>query len=43
MCLYSIFELQATLKNGVDLLSKSFGRSVTAAAHLATVQGRAGN
>jgi hypothetical protein len=40
MCLYSIFELWATLKNGVDFLSESFGRPVTAAAHLARVRGR---
>jgi hypothetical protein len=43
MCLYSIFELRITLKNGVDFLSESFGRSVTAAAHLARMRGRAGN
>jgi hypothetical protein len=42
MCLYSIVELRATLKNKVDFLSESFGRSVTAAAHLARVRGRAG-
>ena len=35
MCLYSIFELRITLKNGVDFLSELFGRSVTATAHLA--------
>jgi hypothetical protein len=44
MCLlYSIFELRITLKNGVDFLRESFERSVTAAAHLARVRGRAGN
>jgi hypothetical protein len=43
MCLYSIFELRITLKNGVDFLSELFGQSVTAAAHLARMRGRAGN
>ncbi len=40
MCLYSIFELRITLKNGVDFLSELFGQSVTAAAHLARMRGK---
>ncbi len=35
-------QLRTAMKNGVDQ-SWSFGQSVTAAAHFARVQGRAGN
>jgi hypothetical protein len=40
MCLYSIFELQITLKDGVESISLSVLRSkTTAAVHIARVQG----
>jgi hypothetical protein len=39
MCLSSIFELRTTLKDGVESISLSIGRSKTAAAHVARVQG----
>jgi hypothetical protein len=41
MCLYSIFELRTTLKDGVESISSSVLRSKTnAAAHIARVQGK---
>jgi hypothetical protein len=40
MCLSSIFELQTTLKDGVESISSSFWRSKTAAVHVARVQGK---
>jgi hypothetical protein len=41
MCLYSIFELQITLKDGVESISLSVLRSkTTAAAHIARVRGK---
>jgi hypothetical protein len=40
MCLYSIFELRTTLKEGVESISSSVLRSkTTAAAHIARVRG----
>jgi hypothetical protein len=40
MCLSSIFELRATLKDGVESISSLIGRSKTAAAHIARVWGK---
>jgi hypothetical protein len=40
MCLSSIFELRITLKDGVESISSSIGRSKTAAAHIARVRGK---
>jgi hypothetical protein len=40
MCLSSIFELQTTLKDGVESISSSVWQSKTAAAHVARVQGK---
>jgi hypothetical protein len=40
MCLSSIFELWTTLKDGVNSISSSIGRSKTAAAHIARVLGK---
>ena len=40
MCLCSIFELWTTLKDGVKSIISSIGRSKTAAAHVARVQGK---
>ncbi len=40
MRLSSIFELQTTLKDGVESISLSGGQSKTAAAHVARVQGK---
>jgi hypothetical protein len=40
MCLSSIFELRSTLKDGVESISLSIGRSKTAAAHIARVRGK---
>ena len=39
MCLSSIFELRSTLKDEVESISSSIGRSKTAAAHIARVRG----
>ncbi len=40
MCLSSIFGLRITLKDGVESISSSIGRSKTAAAHIARVRGK---
>jgi hypothetical protein len=40
MCLSSIFELRATLKDGVESISLSIGRLKTAAAHIERVRGK---
>ncbi len=40
MCLSSIFELRITLKDGAESISSLIGRSKTAAAHIARVQGK---
>jgi hypothetical protein len=40
MCLSSMFELWITLKDGVESISLLIGRSKTAAAHIAKVQGK---
>ncbi len=40
MCLSSIFELWTTLKDGVESISLSIGRSKTAAVHVARVRGK---
>ncbi len=40
MCLYSIFELRATLKDGVESISSLIGLSKTTAAHIARVRGK---
>jgi hypothetical protein len=40
MCLSSIFELRTTLKDRVESISSSIGRSKTAAAHVARVRGK---
>jgi hypothetical protein len=40
MCLYSIFELRITLKDGVKSISLSIGQLKTAAAHIARVRGK---
>jgi hypothetical protein len=40
MCLYSIFELWATLKDRVESISLLIGQSKAAAAHIARVRGK---
>jgi hypothetical protein len=40
MCLSSIFELRATLNDGVENISSSIGQSKTAAAHIARMRGK---
>jgi hypothetical protein len=40
MCLSSIFELQTTLKDGVESISSSIGQSKTNVAHVARVRGK---